>query len=131
MCHARTGLYVPTNTANKANQPSICPLGCILMVIVYGILMKPIQVKSIDENGTTQKQITTSHTDHRNSSIKTVSNDERAQSKTILDLRILKNRTMALLCLSNLFGMTGYYIPYFYIANFAVNTIKKGFVYPN
>ena len=41
----------------------------------------------------------------------------------IFDLSVLKIPAMALLSVANIFGMTGYYIPYVYIAGYAEECI--------
>lgn len=42
---------------------------------------------------------------------------------SIFDLSVLKMPVMILLSIANVFGMTGYYIPYVYIAGYAEESI--------
>ncbi len=41
----------------------------------------------------------------------------------IFDLSVLRLPAMALLSVANIFGMTGYYIPYVYIASYAEDSV--------
>ncbi|XP_075586083.1 monocarboxylate transporter 7-like [Dermatophagoides farinae] len=45
--------------------------------------------------------------------------ENRINLKEVLDFSVLKITPMALLALSNVFGMIGYYIPYVYVVRFA------------
>ncbi|XP_054166022.1 monocarboxylate transporter 12-B-like [Oppia nitens] len=52
-------------------------------------------------------------------------NDKQNLILTIFDLSVLKQPVMVLLVVANIFGMTGYYIPFVYITQYAM-TISDG-----
>lgn len=58
--------------------------------------------------------------------LKQESKVEEKSLNEIFDFSILKIPAMALLSVSNIFGMMGYYIPYVYIKSFSIaNIIRK------
>lgn len=104
--------------------------GKILIVTVYGCLMRPLAVDSVEDreiDNTLQLGASFSSA-ISNTSAKPAATEKgkgKSAQPKIFDFQILKLPAMMILSISNLFGMSGYYIPYFYIADFATNSVKR------
>ena len=48
---------------------------------------------------------------------------------TMMDMSLLKNPVFLLICISNVFGMAGLYIPFFYLVDAAVQKVSTTIEY--
>lgn len=110
--------------------------GFILLCSIYGMLMKPIKKEILKKGPHTRSNsnfknqsslsVNSMHSGQRKRTWTITSHmtemeavEKPKKLKDVLDVSMLQIPTMALLVLSNIFGMLGYYIPYVYIARFA------------
>lgn len=111
----------------QIHSPSI---GLALTCTIYGMMMKPLksantkkvkQLKIKSESNGMETTITVMN-DNLNNDEKT-NNNESNSIREIFDLSVLQIPAMALLSIANIFGMSGYYIPYFFISDYALENI--------
>ncbi|KAI2809083.1 hypothetical protein BLOT_000225 [Blomia tropicalis] len=104
--------------------------GLALTCTIYGMMMKPLksantkkvkQLKIKSESNGMETTITVMN-DNLNNDKKT-NNNESNSIREIFDLSVLQIPAMALLSIANIFGMSGYYIPYFFISDYALENI--------
>ena len=111
---------------------------------MYGMLMKPLTgngnkgkgpklAKAMvndddddDDGDPENKQVGEKRKNKSTTSSSSASSSWLSSIRSIFDLSVLTIPAMALLSVANIFGMTGYYIPYVYIAGYAEeHTLRK------
>lgn len=112
-----------------------------LTCTLYGMLMKPLTADkkkkclkesknaSINSEPLTSKGEAEAPAPKRtktNATKKKSTDSSKSSIGAIFDLSVLKMPVMTLLSIANVFGMSGYYIPYVYIAGYAEESIYVG-----